>query len=290
MSKVSPLTIELIEKRPLTAVKALAEMSVNDSADFFEALPTRYAVSLMSKISAWSAAGLIAEMTPISGSAVLSGMDYQTSASILRVVPDANRKQLLAALPKKLSSDLASTLTYPADTVGANMSTRIIVMTADQTVRETVSEFRQFKRTKTGVAYVVDGSRKLLGSVNADELLRLAKDTKLGEVIDGSVSSISARARLSAVKSMPAWDDHPFLPVVNRQKMLIGALSRSIFRQSVTEKSIDKLQTSSPIILSSVASAFFTSSVQLAQILIDIEAKPEASINHSSASAAGGKS
>ncbi|WP_306262363.1 magnesium transporter MgtE N-terminal domain-containing protein [Pararhizobium sp. IMCC21322] len=290
MSKVSPLTIELIEKRPLTAVKALSEMSVGDSADFFEALPTRYAVSLMSKITAWSAAGLISEMTPVSGGAVLSGLDYQTTASILRVIPDAKRKQLLVALPKKLSRDLTSTLTYPADTVGAKMSTSIIVMTADQTVREAVSEFRQMKRTKTGVAYVVDASRKLIGNINAAELLRLSKDSKLGEVVDSSIPSISARARLSAVKSMPAWDDHAFLPVVNRQKILIGALSKSIFKQSPAAEPIAESQANSSNILSSVASVFFTSSVQLAELLIDGDVRSKPSINHSSASAGGGKS
>lgn len=290
MSMVSPLTIELIEKRPLTALKALSTMSVSDSADFFEVLPTRYAVSLMSQISAWSAASFITEMTPVSGGAILSGLDYQNTASILRVVPDASRKQLLAALPKKLSSDLVSTLTYPADTVGAKMSTNIIVMASDQTVREAVSEFRQIKRTKTGVAYVVDGSRKLLGIVNAHELLQLSKDSKLGKVVDTSILSISARARLSAVKSMPAWDDYAYLPVVNRQNILIGALSRSIFKQSVTEKPLDTIRTNSPMILSSVASAFFTSSIQLAQLLVDGEATSNASINDSSSSVGGGKS
>ena len=86
MSKVSPLTIELIERRPQTAVKVLANMDASDVADFFEALPTRYAVALISKVSAWSAAALICEMTPVSGAAILSELDYQGTASIMRVL------------------------------------------------------------------------------------------------------------------------------------------------------------------------------------------------------------
>jgi hypothetical protein len=60
MSQVSPLTIELIQQRPLTAVNVLKEMNASDVADFFEALPTRFAVGLVSKISAWSAARSLA--------------------------------------------------------------------------------------------------------------------------------------------------------------------------------------------------------------------------------------
>lgn len=288
MSKVSPLTIELIERRPLTAVNVLAEMDASDVADFFEALPTRFAVALISKISAWTAAILISEMTPVSGAAILSKLDYQATASILRVVPDANQKELLSVLPKKLSGDLKTTLTYPADTVGAKMSTSIVMMTIDQTVGEALAELRQMKRTKTGVAYVVDGSRKLLGIVTADELFRLSNKIPLGDIMEKSVAPISARARLSAIKSLPAWDDYAHLPVVNRQKILIGALARRTFRQQIVERPLDMAQSQS--ILSSVASAFFGSSVGLAQVLIDVEIASDTSRDDIFATTAGGSS
>jgi len=269
MSKVSAFTIELIEKRPLTAVEVLAGMDASDVAAFFDALPTRFAVPLISKISAWSAGTLICEMTPVTAAAILSELDYQATSSIMRVVPDARRKTLLAALPKKLSGDLKSTLTYPADTVGAKMSTSIVIMTVDQTVGQAFAELRQIKCTKTGVAYVVDTSRKLLGVVTADELFRLSNESRLGDVMDTSVAPISARARLSTVKSLPAWDDCAHLPVVNRQKILIGALARRTFRQKIIDKPVDSAALQS--ILYTVASAFFGSSVGLAQVLMDVK-------------------
>lgn len=292
MSKVSPLTIELIEKRPMTAVKALATMNTSDAAAFFEGLPTRNAISLMSNISAWSASTLISEMTPMSGAAIISELDYQTTASIMRVMQVAEREQILSALPKKLSSDLVSTLTYPADTVGAKMSTNIVVMAADQTVADAFAELRQIERTKTGVVFIVDESRKMLGIANADELLRRSNESRLSEVIDTSVAPISARARLSTVKSLPAWDDYAHLPVVNRQRILIGALARRTFRQPTVETPPNPPQTQaqSPTILTSVASAFFNSSVGLAQILIDFEVRSEASTDEPLRSATGDKS
>lgn len=287
MNTISPLTIELIEKQPLTALKVLAEMNASDAVDFFEVLPTRLTVSLMSKISAWSASMLLSDMAPVNAAVVLSEMDYQMTASILRVMPDANRKKLLSVLPKKLSGNLASTLTFPADTVGAKMSTSIIVMAVDQTVGEAFAELRQIKRTKTGVVYVVDGSQKLLGVVNADELLRLSNETRLGEVIDRSVAPVSARARLSSVKNLAAWDDYAHIPVVDRKLILIGALARSTFRQLIAEKPIDPAQTHSRSLLASLTSAFLNSSVGLAQVLIAFEVKSNTSIKKPSTTAAG---
>lgn len=269
MSKVSPLTIELIERRPSTAVNALKEMDAGDVADFLEALPIQSAVALISRESTWNAATLICEMSPGRGADILSELDYQAAAAIMRVVPEANQKELLSALPKKLRGDLKSTLTYPADTVGAKMSTNIVIMTVDQTVVEAFTELRQIKRTKTGVAYVVDDSRKLLGIVTADELFRLSNETRLGDVMEKSVAPISARARLSAVKSLPEWDDYAHLPVVNRQKILIGALARRTFRQKPVEKPLNAAQPQS--ILMSAAGAFFGSTVGLTQVLFGID-------------------
>lgn len=290
MSEVSPLTIELIERRPLTAVKVLAEMNASDAASFFEALPTRYAVSLVSKVSAWSASTLISEMTRVSGAAVLSELDYQTTASIMRVMAAADREEMLSALPKQLSRDLASTLTYPTDTVGAKMSTSIVVMTMDQSVGEAFSELRLIKRTKTGVAYIVDESRRLLGIVTADELLSLSNETRLGTVMEKSVAPISARARLSTVRSLPVWDDYAHVPVVNRQSILIGALARRSLRQLIVDRPASPTQPQPPTIIASVASAFFNSSVGLAQVLIDVEVTSKNSINELSPSASGDSS
>lgn len=290
MTEISAMTIELIEKRPLTAVKVLTAMSTSDSAAFFEVLPTRYAVSLMSNISAWSASTLIAEMAPVSGAAVLSELDYQLTASIMRVLPDAKRAGLLRALPKTLSSALTSTLTYPKDTVGAKMSTNIVIMTIDQSVGEAFAELRQIKRTKTGVAYIVDEARKLLGIVTADELLRLSNEIRLGDVMEKSVAPLSARARLSAVKSLPAWDDYAHLPVIDRKRILIGALARRTFRQPAIEQPSDLTQNQAPPFLPSVAGAFLNSSVGLAQVLIGISTTSETPTNPSSPSAIGKRS
>jgi predicted transcriptional regulator len=168
------------------------------------------------------------------------------------------------------------------------MSTSIVIMAVDQTVGEALADFRQIKRTKTGVAYVVDASRKLLGIVTGDELFRLSNESRLGDVMEKSVPPISARARLSTVKSLPAWDDYAHLPVVNRQKILIGALARRTFRQPIVDKPADAAQSQS--ILSSVASAFFGSSVGLAQVLIDVEIAPDARHDDQSETITGGVS
>lgn len=275
MSKVSSLTTSLIEQRPETAVKVVNAMGPDDAAAFLEDLPTRHAVAILSKSSAWSASTLVSRMTPVNGAAVLAELDYQTAASIMRISDDADRQKLYAALPKRLREDLRSTLTYPDDTVGAKMSATIVVMMANQTVADAVAELRQIKRAKTGVAFVVDETRKLLGVANAGELLQHSNDSLLSDVIDRSVAPISARARLDTIKSLPAWDDYAHMPVVNRKKFLIGALARKTFRQPAVQAHPDEVPAQTPSILASLASSFVASAIGLIQVLTDVKIKAE---------------
>ena len=290
MSKISPVTVGLIEKHPQTAARAVAKMEPVDAAAFFETLPRRHAVMIVSNLSAWSASAIISHVMPAKGAAILSELDYQTTASILRVIPGSDQDKLLSALPKRLSQDLTSTLTYPADTVGAKMSTSTVVMMADQTAGNALAELREIKRAKAGVVYVVDGERKLLGVVSAGELLQHSNGSILGKIIDRSVVPISARSRLSAVKSLPAWDDYAHMPVVNRQKILIGALARRTFRQPVVQAAVKSTRAATPSILASMASTFVASALGLAEILASADVMHDTSDEAQSSFTAGDNS
>lgn len=278
MSKISTLTISLIEDRPETAARGMGEVNPDDAADFLESLPTRHAVTVLSRSSASLASDLIPQMETASGAAILNGLDYQTTVSIMRMLDEADREKMLSALPKRLRNDLESTLSYPVGTVGAKMTTSIVIMKKHQTVADAIAELRRVKRSRTGIAFVVDSSRKLLGVISAGDLVQLPNESVLSAVMDISVVPISARSRLETVRSLSAWDDYAQLPVVSRKKLLIGALSRKTFRQAeATEPSLqDNLGSQS--ILASVASSFLASAMELLHVLTDAETnvrKPE---------------
>lgn len=273
MSKISPLTTGLIEDKPETAVTVLADMNPDDAASFLQTLTTRHAVSVLSRTSAWLSSDLIPKMSTVSGAAILADLEYQTTASIMRVVSDADRQRLLDALPKRLREDLLSTLTYPLDTVGAKMSTAIVVLKSDRTVAEAVAELRRIKRSRTGLVFVVDDARRLLGVANAGDLLQLPNESALSAVIDRTVVAIPARARLETVRSRADWDEYAQLPVVNRKKMVIGALSRKVFRQSGPAGEPQSKVVKSRPILGSMAGTFLASVVGLLQVLTDAEIK-----------------
>lgn len=270
MTKLSPLLEELLEKRPLTAMKVLTGMKPSDAASFFAVLPTDRAVSLMSQISAWSASSIIIEMDSVTSAAVLKEMDYQIAAAIVRILPEPHQSNVLDELPRKLRSDISATLTYPVNTVGAQMSLNIIVVSNNDTVGDAMLQLRQIKRSRTGVAFVVNTARRFVGVIGADQLIQSPSDLPLSEIVDPTIKPLSARATLSTIKSLPAWDDYAYLPVVDRERVLIGALARRVFTKATIDLGVGEEATQHSL-LGSIADAFFGGSADLARVLSDLD-------------------
>lgn len=274
MNKASAFTLALIEKRPLTAAKSLESMTPNDAAAFVKVLPVAQAVAVISSMSAWRASTVLSALNPAKSAPILGQMEYQSAASVLRLVPENERRLQLDALPKKLRRSLQSTLAYASDTVGANMSVMIVSIDANQTVKDALTELRVLQRARTGVAFVVDDAKHLRGVVNASELLQLPGEARLREVMDRSVPSLSARARLASVTGLPAWDDYGQLPVLNRQKQVIGALSRKIALRKSAAAAPQATTTDRGSILGSIAYAFASSVLGLGELLADADDAP----------------
>ncbi len=270
MSSVSPLTLAFIEKRPSSVAQSLTAMETDDAAAFLETIPTRYAANTVSHMGAWSASGLLTRMNASASAAVLRELEYHTAAAILRMMAESDRLLLLDLLPKKLHRDLETSLSFPEDTVGAKMTTSIMVLNHDQTVADALAELKRSHRAKAEVVFVIDAARRLKGAVTAASLLHQSLASPLTEMMDTTVVPLSARARLGAIASLDAWDEYAQLPVLSRKKLVIGALSRKAAKQhGRTGAQVPGAPTSS--IAVAIANAFFTSAIGLGQLLADVD-------------------
>ncbi len=276
MGDAAPLTIAFIEKRPLSAARTLAAMEPDDAAAFLETIPARFAANAFSHMGAWPASALLAKMGAASGGAALRELDYPNATAILRLMSEDRRAQLLTELPEKLQRDFETSLSFPEDTVGAQMTTAIVAMARDHTIADAITQIRQSRKPKTDVVFVIDKARKLAGAASPAALLCYPSKTKLGDIMDANVVSLSARARLSAVSALEAWDDYTQLAVVSRQKQVIGALSRKTAQRGADHYALTDAENPTSI-AASIASAFFMSGIGLAQLLGDVDPLPHSS-------------
>ncbi len=290
MSTEYSVTKGFIKTHPRSAARVLASMDPTDTAAFLQTVPAKDASAVLSQMNVRPASIILKHMDTIAGVQVLSDMSFQDVVSVARLLDIGNRKVLMDQMPRKLSRDVETSLSFPSDTVGANMETTITTMRGDQTAADALAELRQLRRTKSGMVFVIGASKTLRGAVGVADLLQSPAEVPLQDLMNRTVPPLSARARLDAVASLDAWEDYGQLPVLDGQKKLIGALTRKIARQARDRETAILFDGVSLSFAASIANAFLTSFVGLWQLLADVEQPPSNSEQKPLRQGAGDKS
>ena len=233
MASAPVLSLAFIDRRPAAAARALTAMDIDDAAAFVEDIPVRYVARVLARLSTWTAAGIVSRVSPAAASAALKSMHYQRAAAVLRLMEPACRRPVLLEMPTRLQRDFHTSLAFPADTVGAFMTTMVLTQPGDHTVADARDQIRRARRVEDAGVVVVDDAHRLLGVVPLLSLLRERGGVPLRDLMDTELTPLSARARLSSVVALEAWDQFSGIPVVSRGKHVIGILGRKTLREAV---------------------------------------------------------
>lgn len=273
MAESRSLILAFIDRRPAAAARSLAAMEPADAVSLLEDLPTRYVSRALIHMGAWAACTLFARMSVSKAAAALAGFPFQSAAALLRLMDRDPRLAILQELPAPMRRDFRTTLEFPADTVGAHMTTSILTQRTDHTVADGRDQMRRAAKADTGCVIVVDEAHRIAGMVSPVTLLRSTGNTLLTEVMDTDVKAISARARLVTVRDLEVWDRYQSAPVTNRRGHIVGVLNQSTLRRALAEPGTEP-SSISPDLLSGLADVFAGVLGGLAGLL---ESRPAAS-------------
>lgn len=210
-----------------------------EAARVLESLPSADAAALFASVAPRDAAGALGAMLPTAAARILSMMQehdaarlvaesgIQHAVAIMRHVPHALRVRLLAALPAASAITAQMLLGFPEDTVGAWTDTDIVVVAASQSVHAALVQVRSLAQIDPDQVYVVDAEQRLAGCIGLAALLRADPDVLAGSIARPVAASLPAPMPLASARASPQWDRMQSLPVVDRERRLIGVLRRS---------------------------------------------------------------
>jgi len=268
MARASSLSLSFLETRPYSAARTLAEMPAGDAAGFLDTIPSRYVVLALGHMGQWTSADVMRLMEPASAAAAIREMEQVSAAATLRLLDKAKRAELLGLLPEAKRRELDEVLAFPEDSVGAHMQTALITVPQDATIDLAIAAFKGAPGIETNLIYIVGASRKLCGVARANTLLSGSSSARIIDIVDPDIESVSSRARLEAVATLVSWDEFSELPVLNRRKQLIGAITRKALRAGIGLSQSEKPEDTGSI-LGEIAGAFITSLVGMSHLLVD---------------------
>jgi magnesium transporter len=226
-----------------------------DAAADVELLPRDQLKELFSAQTDESAAALLGAMRPeVSAEFLttadgprrarwLSVLETSRAAVILSRLDDDVRGEILAGLNPSVAREIDEILSYPPETAGAIMDTRVSRFRVDASAEMATNQLRGLGDTRIGSLHLVDDSGHYLGSVRIQDLALADPDQKLRELITTPPVAVQAIASTTEVVDLLEQHRLPTLPVVDFEGHLIGVIRQNALLSAVEAEASADIQT-----------------------------------------------
>ncbi|MDP5149554.1 magnesium transporter [Rheinheimera baltica] len=255
-SNTVPLLREQLDDvHPADLASALVEFAPNDlwtlltvfprteQAEVFGYLPAEEQVNLSIRISRRKLAPIIRQMSSDERADLFNRLSYE------------QRETLLPALAQAEREDLLQLTSHEEGTAGAIMTSDYAILPQELTVAQALDSLRREAPDKETIysAYVVDGSRKLIGVVSLRDLILAPISMPIEELINHDPIFASVDMPQEKVAALIAKYDLMALPIINHQQQMVGIVTyddaMDVAAQEATEDfhktaTIGKLETS----------------------------------------------
>ena len=230
---------QIKEKKINQLHETLEDINCADFPALFEELDEENIVIIYRLLSKEKAAEVFAELDPDVQErlinvftdkelkAVIDELFMDDTVDLIEEMPSNVVKRILKNIKpsdRKIVNDL---LKYPEDSAGTIMTTEFVDLKKNMTVEQGFEKIKKIGLKKETVynCYVVDASRKLVGSVDIKEMLISERDTKIEDIMEeNSISVLTTEDKEDVAKK---FDKYNFvaMPVVDTENRLVGIIT-----------------------------------------------------------------
>ncbi len=238
--KIEDKIIDLIQYKKMNELHELLEdINPADFPGLFEDMSQEYISIIYRLLSKEKAAEVFAELDPDVQEklinvftdkelkSVIDDLFMDDTVDLIEEMPSNVVKRILKNIKpsdRKIINDL---LKYPEDSAGTIMTTEFIDLKKDMTVEQGFQKIKKIglKKETVYTCYVVDSSRKLVGSVDIKEMLIADRDDRIEDILDDNVISVLTTEDKEEVAKMFDKYNYVAMPVVDKENRLVGIVT-----------------------------------------------------------------
>lgn len=215
-------------------------LNAPDLAAVFEDLPPEKMPVLFRLCPKDLAAEVFAELTPETQSALIQGLTdkelkvviealfVDDATDLVEEMPASVVKRILSQAEPETRQMINELLKYPEDSAGGVMTTELMELSPDMTVRQAMETIRRngFDKETINNCYVTRRDRTLVGVVSLRSLvLEKDEDRRIDDLMDTNVVSVTTSTDREDTSQM--FEKYGFLaiPVVDTENRLVGIVT-----------------------------------------------------------------
>ena len=217
----------LSEIHPADIADMIGQVSHHEGAAFLKNLDVDVAAETLSEMSSEAQVEIIRGMETEKASDIIEMMPPDEAADVLGDLPAEKAKEILEHIEKEEAEDIQELLGHEEDTAGGLMTNVFVAYPSDMTVREAIARFREDAKEIETVYYIylIDESEKLVGVISLRELLMSEPGTRLSEIMETKVKTVTPDEDEKVVAKIVAKYNLVALPVVDTHGVLLGIVT-----------------------------------------------------------------
>lgn len=215
-----------IDSFPREAARLLEQQqNLTQVQNFVGGLNRKNILTLFDHLNSHLAFECLASLPQERALEILSKLDPERSAALLRLCPKNKREDYLEGLPKKLADTLYALIHFPEDTAGGLMSPTFLEVERKQTVGQIRGFSKNIPKLVSQYIYLRDEHGLLCGKVSLMDFSGSEDFVVLDDIKQTTESRLLVGSNLAEILVHPGWSEFSELPVVTDENHLVGILS-----------------------------------------------------------------
>ena len=231
----------------LPLARAFAAAHPDEVARFIERLPPEGGAEVLGALEIESAASILSRAVPLIAAEALTRLDAKVGAEILEAahptlaadllfrMSRTTRTTFLSLVTPERAEDLRRMTEFGPRRAGGRLDPRAPAVPETLSVSEVLERLRAQPAGVMHYVYAIDPERRLTGVVNMRELMLASPEAPLGTIMTRDPEALYAHDPLEVIVLHAGWKRNHALPVIERDRRLLGALRYSTFRAIETE-------------------------------------------------------
>ncbi len=206
---------QLIDELPDDGPEFIEILSLNRAVNVFRILDFPTQERIIKKLSGHKLAELINELPPDDRTSLFSELHGDTVSSLIQHLSPQDRKEAL------------SLLGYKEDSVGRLMTPDYIVVKKSWDVQRVLNHIRRYgKNSETiDVIYVIDEKGTLLDDIRIREILLVAPETKISDLMDSRLIALNVNDPQQEAINTFRMNNRVALPVTDNENIMLGIVT-----------------------------------------------------------------
>ena len=217
----------LRESNEADVAECLNELEKEDLAIVFRLLNKDEAADIFARMDDGSQEMLVELMSDSELASIISKLYVDDAADLIEELPANLVTKVLKNTSATKRKTINEILKYPEDSAGSIMTTEYVDLHKNDTVKDAFDRIRKIglKKETVYTCYVIDSDRHLLGVTTVKDLLMEDYETKLVDVMEENVITVSTTEDKEEVSKMFDKYDFLALPVIDSENRMVGIVT-----------------------------------------------------------------